>query len=58
MNDRHKYLSSLLSDVESGKISAVVAASMAGLIEPHEDGLPKEAALFRLQWEVSNLQDE
>ena len=57
MNDRLKYLSSLLSDVESGKLSALVAASMAGLVQPCEDSLGEKVALFRLQWEVENLQD-
>jgi hypothetical protein len=55
MNDRLKYLASLLSDVENGKLSAIVAADMAGLIQPYEDSLGEKAALFRLQWEVENL---
>lgn len=57
MNERLKYLSTLLSEVENKKLSALAAASMAGLIQPSEDSLSESAALFRLQWEVSNLQD-
>jgi hypothetical protein len=56
MNDRLKFLETLLNEVESGKLAAVVAAAQAGLVEPHEDALGEEAALFRLQWEVEFLQ--
>ena len=58
MNERLEYLESLLSLVHEKKVSAVVAASLAGLIEPQEDSLGESAALFRLKWEVEVLRPE
>ena len=55
MNDRLKFLETLLSEVQAGKVSALVAASQAGLVQPCEDSLGEKAALFRLQWEIENL---
>ena len=58
MNERLEYLESLLSLVHKKKVSAAVAASQAGLIEPHEDSISESAALFRLKWEAEVLRPE
>lgn len=54
MQDRLKHLETLLSQVQSGKISALVAASEAGLIDPSEESLSESASLARLEWEIEN----
>jgi len=52
MQDRLKHLETLLSQVQSGKVSALVAVAEAGLIDVSEDSLSESASLARLEHEI------